>query len=146
MKILINYKSIDYLMSFIKVSNFQFQFIVVLLKYISSSDDFSVTADSYEIDFDSLKSFILKRAIIPIEIKNNLLKSFSEIIFSLSDEIFSNSNNVILITKNQICSLIKPIITNAAINPIDKQKLSQFFQNFSCQSEKDEFFLSLIDF
>ena len=133
-------------MSFISLTNNQFQFIVVLLKYLSSYDDLPLTSGQYEIDFDTLQSFILKRAIIPIEIKNLLLKNFSDIIHSLSNEIFRCSNNVILITKNQICSLIKPIITNAAINPLDRQKLSHFFQNFSCQSEKDEFFLSLIDF
>ena len=132
-------------MSLIKLSSIQFQFIIVLLKYLTSSDDLLLTGDQYEIDVVSLQSFILKRVVIPIELKNNLLKNFSGIIFSFSDEIFRLSNNVLLITKNQICSLIKPIITNAAINPFDRQKLSLFFENFSCQSKKEEFFLNLTD-
>lgn len=132
-------------MSSIKVSNNQFQFILVLLKFLSSTDDLLERNDRYEITIESLKTFVLKRTIIPIDVKTNLLSNFEQIISSLRNDIFVLSNDSIFITKNQICSLIKPIITNAAINPIDRQKLSQFFKKFSCESKKEEFFLNLID-
>lgn len=132
-------------MSSIDVSNSQLQFILVLLKFLSSTDNLSEKTHQYEITIDLLKTFVLKRIIMPIDVKTKLLTNFEQIILSLRNSIFTQSNGSIFITKNQICSLIKPIITNAAINPIDRQKLSQFFQNFSCESKKEEFFLNLID-
>ena len=130
----------------ISVPQEHFQMILILLKYLSSNKNIESTNGTYSIDSAILKNYLLKYVVTSIELKNALVKNFSEI-FSLIDKailMFDKEINKIFITKNQICSVIKPLVTKAAISPFDSIQLSQFFNHFECASEKTEFFIDLL--
>jgi len=129
----------------ISLSDEQFQMILILLKYLSSNSSNDQLNDSYILKGSILKNYLLKYAVISIELKNKLFTRFNLILSSFEKAIlnYENKSDKITITKLQICSLLKPVITSAAINPIDSQKLTQFFNNFDCHSKENEFFLDL---
>lgn len=136
-------------MSIIQVSKDQFQMITILLKHLVSDKDLDSTKESLLVDTLSLKNYLLKKAVLPIEVKNKLFKNFDGIlnsIINLDYHLFSldEENSKIIITRSQICSLIKPLISNAAVNPLEKQKLNLFFDKFSCTADQNDFFLELI--
>jgi len=133
-------------MSTILVSQEQFSFITLVLKYIASTDTNNKSSDAFIINLNDLKYFIQKRVVIAIETKTKILQSFSDLLTSLHGIIgsYDTKNNQYSLTKKEICSLIRPIITKAALNPIDSLKLNQFFKRFDCDKNNQNFFLELI--
>ncbi len=136
-------------MSTILVSNEQFTFITILLKYLVSTEKIDKNIETYSIPKKDLENFILKKVVIKIDVKTKILKTLDEILASLNTVIgfYNSKSHEFFLTKKQICSLIKPIITKAALttlNPIEKQKLDQFFTNFDCEPQDKGFFIELI--
>lgn len=133
-------------MSTILLSQEQFSFIALMLKYLASTDDNEVISDTFEIDLSKFKNFIQKRVVIAIETKTKIIQSFSDLLTSLHNVIGTRDtkNNTISLTKHQICSLIRPIIRKAALNPIDNLKLNEFFKKFDCDKDNQNFFIELI--
>ena len=128
------------------VNNDQYQIILLLLKYLSSDKDTNSIDENYQINVENFKKFLLKKALLPISVKNKLLKNLNVILDSLSGEVlfYNKANENLQITKKQICSLIRPIITNAAIKPFERQKLQEFFKAFDCVPNENEFFFEIL--
>ena len=102
--------------------------------------------ENYQINVENFKKFLLKKALLPISVKNKLLQNLNVILDSLSGEVlfYNKANENLQITKKQICSLIRPIITNAAIKPFERQKLQEFFKAFDCVPNENEFFFEIL--
>ena len=134
------------MMPTVLVNNDQYQIILLILKYLSSDNNLSTNDGDYEINIENLNNFLLKKAILPINVKSKLLKNFNVILDSIEKEIlfYNNDKQIILITKKQICSLIKPIITNAAIKPFERKKLEEFFKTFDCDQNENVFFFEIL--
>ena len=92
-----------------------------------------------------MRKFLLKKAVLPIDLKNNLIKNFSLILSSFDKAIliYQKEMNSIILTKRQICTLVRPIVSKAA-PPSANQKLNQFFTNFDCLTEENDFFIEIL--
>ena len=132
-------------MKAISIPQIHFQIILTILKYLSLHSEIKMKNEKFFITGSNIRKFILKQAIMPIELKNDLLKNFFSIITTIDNTIIfyeKESDNIIL-TKNQICNLIKPIISRAAY-PSDNQKLNKFFSLFDCQKPENEIFIEIL--
>lgn len=137
------------IMDTIQVSKNQFQMITILLKFLASEEKLDLNQDLFLVNIFELKKFLLRKVILPIEVKAFLTKNFDSIINSfnnLNHKLFTinETNSELVITQSQICLILKPIITNSVFNPIEIQKINEFFRKFSCSANKNEFFLELI--
>ena len=136
-------------MSTIFMSRDQFQMVLILLKHMNSDDKLTLINDHFAIDLLDFKNYLFKKAILPLDRKNVLLKNFLEILSSfdeISPKFFTidKKNSQLILSKNQICLLFKPLITNAAINPSERHQLNVFFEKFGCILNKEEIFIELI--
>ena len=129
----------------ISLSQDHFQMILVILKFISSNSKIKMIDEKYIIFEADLKQFLLKKAVLPIDLKNSLIKNFSYILSSFDKAIliYQKEMNSVILTKRQICTLVKPIVSKAA-HPSANQKLNQFFTNFDCLTEENDFFIEIL--
>lgn len=132
-------------MNAITIKNDSFQMILVVLKYLSVHSEIKLIDEMYTINTTELKKFLSKHIVLPIELKNELKRNFHEILTSLDNTIiiYENEKNNIILTKKQICNLIKPIVSQAA-HPADNEQLSQFFGYFECENPENEFFIKIL--
>ena len=129
----------------ISLSQDHFQMILVILKFISSNSKIKMIDEKYIIFEADLKQFLLKKAVLPIDLKNSLIKNFSYILSSFDKAIliYQKEMNSVILTKRQICTLVKPIVSKAA-HPSANQNLNQFFTNFDCLTEENDFFIEIL--
>ena len=127
------------------LSQYHIQMIQLILKYISSNSKIKMIDEKYIIFEADLKQFLLKKAVLPIDLKNSLIKNFSYILSSFDKAIliYQKEMNSVILTKRQICTLVRPIVSKAA-PPSANQKLNQFFTNFDCLTEENDFFIEIL--
>lgn len=132
-------------MKAISIPQYNFQLILTILKYLSIHPEIKMIDEKYYIKGVNIRNFLLKQAIMPIELKNDLLKNFLSILASFDKAIliYETEIDTIILTKNQICNLIKPVISRAA-HPADNTKLSRFFNHFDCQTKEKELFIEIL--
>jgi hypothetical protein len=125
----------------ILLSKDEFHFLLLLLKYIDFINPINSNSDKYIINALDLRNFLMKNLITSIEIKNRLFQNFFFILKSTQNSFYSytEDSNILTLTKNQICTFVKPVLESAIVNPFEKNKLVLFFEKFNCQNSKEVF-------